>query len=370
MAGSSVVVLGGYGATGRVVARLVLQYTNREVIIAGRHMDRAEHAVHELAQEFPGHRARSASADASDSEALGELLAEAALVIVCTSTPQHAATVAHAALAAGCDYLDLHAEDMAWRALQPLAEAFQREGRFCVGQAGLHPGMPPVLLRYAAPYFDQIEDATVDAVMHLSAVTFEAVRSLLAFIQDSPSKLYHDGAWHPASPWQVRTADFGAPLGELGTYPSYSPDMAEVPSHLRIPRAGVYFAGFNWFVDWVVITPLVLFKLARWPWVLDAFARLARWGLQRFSSGPALTVMRATLSGTVRTRSVTASVRVAHADPYVFTAAAAVACALQLLDRSLATPGLHRMGEVVVPERLLNDLRVMGLRVDAQLPRR
>ena len=367
---SSVVVIGGYGATGRAVARLLLQYTSRDVIIAGRHMDHAEQAAHALRREFPGDRLRSAEADASDPEALGELLAGCALVIVCSATPEHAATVARAALAAECDYLDLFAEESVWGALEPLAAECAARDRYFVAQAGMHPGLPPALVRFAAPYFDDIDEATIDAVMHLRDVPFEAMRSLLAFVQDSPSRLYDDGAWHATSPWRMRAADFGPPLGELGTYPSYSPDMVNIPRRLGIARVGVYFAGFNWFVDWLVMTPLIVLKLGRWAWALDLFARLGCWGLARFSQGPALTVVKATLRGQCRDVAGEATVRVSHRDPYIVTAAAAVACAQQILDRSLGDPGLYRMGEVVGPERLLNDLRVMGLTVQTRLPRR
>jgi hypothetical protein len=53
----------------------------------------------------------------------------------------------------------------------------------------------------------------------------------------------------------------------------------------------------------------------------------------------------------------------ADEDGYEITAIPLVACALQLLDGSIRRPGLHTMGSAVDPQRLLDDMRRLGLQV-------
>src|SRR3972149_7776946 len=99
----TLVLLGGYGNTGREVARLLLEHSDVRLVIAGRNGERAAQAAADWNQRFPGGRARGLAADASDPESLRRLFAGADLVVLASSTPAHTATVARAALEGGRD---------------------------------------------------------------------------------------------------------------------------------------------------------------------------------------------------------------------------------------------------------------------------
>ena len=47
----NILILGGYGSTGKLVARHLLQQTQNHIIIAGRHLDKAQALVREFADE-------------------------------------------------------------------------------------------------------------------------------------------------------------------------------------------------------------------------------------------------------------------------------------------------------------------------------
>jgi hypothetical protein len=62
--------------------------------------------------------------------------------------------------------------------------------------------------------------------------------------------------------------------------------------------------------------------------------------------------------------SPTLAVRLFHEDGYDLTAIAGESMAEHLLDRSAWRSGLHRMGLIVDPERLLADMEAMRVRVE------
>ena len=62
------------------------------------------------------------------------------------------------------------------------------------------------------------------------------------------------------------------------------------------------------------------------------------------------------------------AVRLFHEDGYDFTAIAGESMAEQLIDCSARRPGLHRMGLIVDPERMLADMEAMGVRVETDDP--
>src|SRR4030042_775502 len=101
---TTIVILGGYGNTGREVVRLLLEHTDAQVVLAGRDADKAARAAAGWNGRFPGTRVRSARADAGQAGSLAALFAGADLVVVASSSSAHVKIVAAAALEAGIDY--------------------------------------------------------------------------------------------------------------------------------------------------------------------------------------------------------------------------------------------------------------------------
>ena len=54
---------------------------------------------------------------------------------------------------------------------------------------------------------------------------------------------------------------------------------------------------------------------------------------------------------------------VSHDDPYILTAAPAVACLLQVFDGAIRKPGLWRQATLVEPVRFFTDLATLGVHV-------
>ena len=59
---NTIVILGGYGNTGREVARLLLEHSDARLVLAGRNGERVAQAATEWNGRYPGQRVRAPSA--------------------------------------------------------------------------------------------------------------------------------------------------------------------------------------------------------------------------------------------------------------------------------------------------------------------
>lgn len=124
-------------------------------------------------------RVLSAQADASDPESLRRALSGASLVVVASSTSAHAERVARAALDAGVDYIDAQYSTRKLEALRTLEPEIVAQRRCFVTDAGFHPGLPAVLVRYAARHLQSMQRARVASVIRINWKELEFSSSTL-----------------------------------------------------------------------------------------------------------------------------------------------------------------------------------------------
>src|SRR5512136_125062 len=118
---SRILILGGTGHTGRLIARHLLEHSDAAVTIAARHTDKAQAFAEELNRQYSGSRAGAVYADAADAASLRAAFRDQTLVVVAAPTTAYAETVIHAALEAGVDYLDVQLGAGKFALLQSLA---------------------------------------------------------------------------------------------------------------------------------------------------------------------------------------------------------------------------------------------------------
>ena len=107
MINKKILIIGGYGSTGKPIAELLLQETNVDLILAGRNTAKAETLAAVLNAQNPGNRVTGAYADASKPSTLRPLFANVDMVLVASSTSAYVKKVAGETLSAGIDYLDV-----------------------------------------------------------------------------------------------------------------------------------------------------------------------------------------------------------------------------------------------------------------------
>ena len=360
-----ILIAGGYGYTGRLLAYHLRARSDAEIILAGRHREKAQAYAEELNAEFGGERVSARRVDLASARSLHEALHDVDLLVVAAPTTQHAETVIQAALDADVDYLDVQLGTRKLALLNERTAAIERSGRCFITEAGFHPGLPAALVRYAAAKLDRLDAAIVAGYLNMKDVSYtEGVDELMELFRNYQGQVYKEGRWTKAGTYDVRTVDFGGEVGERRCYSMFLEELRILPDRYpALQEAGFYMAGTHWFVDGV-ITPLVMLGLKLAPRRgVRPLGKLLWWSMQAFARPPYRVQLKVEASGEKEGVPSTGSVSVAHADGYALTAIPVAACLLQYLDGSARRPGLWMMGHLVEPERLFDDMERMGVRV-------
>ncbi|NYT02566.1 MAG: hypothetical protein GKC10_07405 [Methanosarcinales archaeon] len=361
MGAKKFVVLGGYGGAGEAICRLLLKETDVDLVVAGRRVERALDLCQRLNREYPGDRASWARADASDQESLSRALQGADLVVSASSTATQVGHVARASLDAGADYLDIHFLQAGVPVLQEMAPRIRDAGRFFMTQAGFCPGLPAVMVRRAAPLFDRYVQARVGVAMSSRFETPGSIMEIIDYSADYTPELFRDGRWQSAGFWRGRRLEVPG-FGRIYCYPMMLEELRGLPQTLGLDQLGLYAAGVDWFVDYV-ITPLSILSRSLGGAGREQLGRLMMWGEQRFSSPDENAALVLEAEGSAGGQPAKVKISIRHHDVYLITAASVVSALLQYLDGSIRRPGLWLMGQQVDPSRHLEDLRRMGVEV-------
>lgn len=360
-----ILILGGYGNTGRLLAKHLLAHSDAEVVIAGRSVEKAQSYAAELGASY-ARRVTAQAVDAASGPALREALRGVNLLAVAAPTMQHAQTVIRAALEAGADYLDVQLDARKTALLQSLAPEIERAGRCFITEAGFHPGLPSALVRYAATQLEPLESAVVAGCLNQGPTMpySEGVDELMGLFQDFQAQIFTNGAWTSPRTYQRRRFDFGPPLGERACFSMFFEELRELPAQLPTLRElGFFMAGSHWFVDWV-LTPIVLGGLKVAPRRgVRPLGKLLWWGMQTFPKPPYLVALKLEARGTRNGRPAALAATISHADGYEMTAVPVAATLLQYLDGTARRPGLWMMGHLPEPVRLFKDMERIGLTI-------
>jgi saccharopine dehydrogenase (NAD+, L-lysine-forming) len=365
----TIMLLGGYGRIGAHLARWLLQQTDASVVVAGRHPEKADDLAARLNREVPGQRVAAVAADAASADSLRQAFRNVNLVLDCTSTARHTGQIARAALAAGVDCLEYHFSSKVLPALRPLAADLEKSGRSFIAQGGFHPGLLAPLVRFAAPRFSRYHQAAVGLIMNFTSVSWsESATEFAEEVGACRSTLWRAGKWRQVG-WRSRRAfDFGPGFGVRTCMPLEFEELRALPERYGLDELGAYVAGFNAFVDGLVIPMSLLLGKVRRGLGAGWLGRCWVWGMNTFARPPYGVVMSLEAEGE-QEDGTPLSVRVVlrHQDVFEFTAIPVVACVRQYLDGTIARPGVWLMGEVVEPDRLFADMEQMGVGIEVEV---
>jgi saccharopine dehydrogenase-like NADP-dependent oxidoreductase len=362
----SILILGGYGGVGRFLARLLLRETQVDLIIAGRRKEKADAFAAVLQREFLHSRVSSLYADASNQESLINAFGGVRLVIVLTTTPDFIKQIGQAALLSGCDYLDILVSESAFHDLKELASPIRQQGRIFITQAGFHPGLPAVFVRYGAQYFDRYDKATVAMAMNARFERAEQAAEIIPLLSEFRAEIYKDGAWRKATYRDVVNVDMGNRFGTMKLFPIAMEEMKQAQEMFNLAETGVFVSGFNWFVDYLVMPVIFLTQKIRKGFATDLLLKLFTWGVNRFSSPDQGVVFLNEAEGMKDGKKIKVRIIAEHDEAYLFTAIPVVACLKQYLNGALPA-GLWMMGHVVDEKKLFDDMEKMGVRIRTEI---
>ncbi len=368
---SKMLILGGTGNTGTKIAELLLRYADVEVILASRNEERLAAATQSLREEYSTDRVSWVQADASSQDSLVDVFAEVDMVVSAASTVQFTGNIARTCIASKCDYLDVQYSSEKVRILKSMISEIEQAGLCFISEAGFHPGLPAALVRFGARFFDKIDTAVVGSAisqdwrdLDLSPAT---QREFVREMMDYQSLFYQEGAWKKASMWTTKDfikMDFGGEFKKRTCVPMFFEEMRPLPEdYPSLVHTGFYISGFGWFTD-MIIMPTVMAGLKLFPKRAEKpMSKLMLWSLVRSSKPPFGVVMKLEASGQKDSKPAITEVRMFHEDGYWFTAIPVMACLLQYLDGTIRKPGLHWMGQLVEPVRLMEDMERMGIEI-------
>lgn len=369
---TTILILGGYGNAGRLIAKYVLKETGARVVVGGRNPERASVLASSLSAVFGSERVAARRVDASDRSSLDEAFLEADMVVVASSSSPHVQNVAEAAIAAGIDYLDLQFSTQKLRVLRRLEEEINRAECCFITDGGFHPGLPAALARYACQHMNNVERVRIGGVINVDWGQYqfspETVQEMVDEITEYNASVYCNGSWKKAG-WKDRQRfDFGDEIGCLDCYPMMLEELAQLPGEIpTLKELGFYIAGFNWFVDLLVLPVGFMVKKLNMKQGDRFIGRLLVWGLKTFSNPPFKTILQMDANGKAENKEQTLTVTLEHEDPYVMTALPVVACLLQYLGGNIRRPGLWLQAHIVEPVIFLRDIERLGISVDVEV---
>ncbi len=371
MKSDTILVLGGYGNTGRMIAQLLLQETKVNILIAGRDIIKAEKVSQILNASYPGERVSAAAADAARISELLPLFRQARLVVVASCTAAHTACIANTALETGTDYMDIHFGPKVYQLLDSMEGRIKGAGRCFISGGGFHPGLPAAMVRFAGQYFDEMETAIASGVMNIDFSTYKYTpstrREFVEELADFNPLFYKDGRWQKMNMLSTRdmlTVDFGQDFGKKLCSPLFFEEMQELPMLFpSLKRTGFYIAGFNPVVDYFIFPMVMLLQKLLPKTSIDLLSKLMLWGMESFSKPPYGYQLQVDATGIKAGKPHKVSLRISHTDPALITAAPVVACLLQYLATENPTPGLWLQALYVAPNRFIKDIQRMGLKI-------
>jgi saccharopine dehydrogenase (NAD+, L-lysine-forming) len=356
----TILILGGYGYTGRLLAKHLLAHTDVEIIISGRNLEKAKSFVDELNNS----RVTVRQADASDFDNLTQALHGVTLCLVAAPTTHHAETVIRACISVRVDYLDIQLSSKKLKALYNAEGEIKKAGLCFITEAGFHPGLPAALIRYAALKLDMIESALTAGYLNMNNIPYtEAVNELMECFIDYQAQVYKNGAWTKPSSWDMCSFNFGEDIGKRTCYSMFFEELRDIPSmYPTLKQTGFYISGSNWFTD-LFITPIIFIGLKLAPKRgLGPLGKLMLWGMRK-AKPPYVVALKVEAQGQLNGSLAQVNVRVAHPDGYELTAIPVVAYLKQYLDGTARKDGVHMMGHIAEPERLFMDMQKMGAQV-------
>lgn len=266
-----ILIVGGYGVVGRVIATRLAETFPGQVIVAGRNLEKAE----ALAQESGG-KIRPLQLNLNTAYENPEILDGVAVVVMCLDVPDM--RFVQQILQRGIHYVDITAEDEIMRQIEALADMARKGGSTAVLSVGLSPGLTNLLAKYAQMQFDSVHQVDIHILLglsdaHGSAATRWTVQNLNAnytiLVNGSPRQV---GSFVERKP-----VDFPEALGKREVYRFNLADQHVLTRTLHLPSVSTWitFDPSSSATLMAFLRRTGLSKLLCYQWVEDLTVKLS-----------------------------------------------------------------------------------------------
>ena len=360
---AEIVILGGAGFTGRLIAKHLLEQSDAGITLASRHIDKVSTLAEKLNSEYQGNRVKSVFADAGNYESLVSAFRGKTMVVVTAPVTAFTEILVKAALDSGIDYLDVELGAKKFAYLQSVSDEIRQSGRCFITESGFHPGLPSALVRFAALQFDVLESAITAGYLNFgkNLPYTESVDELIEVFKDYQAQVFLNGKWTAPGKFKMCTINFGGDIGRKTCYSMFFEELRPFPDlYPSLKEVGFYISESHWVTDWFIM-PVVWFSLKIFPNSVRSLGKLLWWAMGSFNKAPYRIELQVQASGVRNGLQKKFTAITSHTDGYELTAIPVVAALLQYLDGSSRKPGLWMMGHFAEPVRLLDDMKRMGV---------
>jgi hypothetical protein len=356
-----ILILGGYGGVGKSISENLRKHTDVEISIAGRNFEKSDNYAKTLKEKFSDRKIFSVYADASQKESLIKAFKDIDLVIVTTTTPDHIATIAEAAIETESDMIDILVRGDVVDTLESYRSTIIEKGRIFITQAGFHPGLPAPFIKYGRDHFDKLNSASVVMAMNAIFEKPESTHEIIHGIGENNAKLLKDGAWKKATYQDALKIKFSDNFGIRQCFPLQMREIYPLQKELDISNLGVYSSGFNAFVDNFVFPLIILLQHIKKGLGTKVCGKLMHWGIKKYNNNKPGVEFRLMANGIINGIEKKYTLEANSNDAFEFTSLAVIACIKQYLDNTINSPNLYLMGNIVDYIRIINDLKNMGI---------
>jgi len=370
-----VLLLGGYGNFGRLIARELARDSNLDVVIAGRNAAAAA-SMAETLQRTAVARFQSVCLDVNASDLTARFAAMAPDLVIHTCGPFQGSDyrVAESAIAAGAHYIDLaDARDFVAGIGQLDALARARDRLITAGTSTV-PALSAAVIDHYHPQFRALR--TIDIGVspgNRSPRGAATVAAILSYV-GRPLKMWINGQWRSVTGWQnLRRERYPHPVGPRWLANCDVPDLS-----LFVPRyAGVESVRFGaglelrllhfglWLLSWLVRWRM-LPRLDRWT---RALKRISEWLQSRGSDAGAMHVRLGGTGADGAPLTLTWTLVAGSGHGPQVPASAAVALARKLARGDLHARGAMPCMGLLTLQECLAALADYDIRVDVQRER-
>ncbi|MCF6194070.1 MAG: saccharopine dehydrogenase NADP-binding domain-containing protein, partial [Kangiellaceae bacterium] len=288
-----ILVIGGYGNFGKRLVKSLLQYSDHEIIIAGRSIDQAEETVRLLKTEF-GKTVSITRLDVLSTELNKAIIAQDPDIVVNASGPYHFQLgrerdeqlnyrLARACLSAQCHYIDLaDNRDFVSHFADSLDTQAKQLGLTLVTGASTVPSLPDAVIQHFLPQFSDLTSinygispgnrtergrATVASILSYTGKTFTTLKN---------------GRFKSVYGWQdLSRYDFGGPIGTRWMSNCDIPDLELLPAKYPSLKSVKFQAGLEvsilhlglWFLSF--FTRISLLK--NWSRYASLLTNMSEW---------------------------------------------------------------------------------------------
>lgn len=201
----AVVVAGGYGEVGALLARRLAPRLPSRVVIAGRDKGRATAVADRI-----GHGARAEVLDAESPRSIEALLERERPVVIIACLARTGPLLAHACLAAAIHYVDITADAQVIAAVEGLNSAARSSGATAVLSVGLAPGLTNLLAHQVCGSMDDVACLDIGVQLGVGDAHGEAALAWTLDNLAAPYSVVRGGTAVPARPFdRRRRLDFG-----------------------------------------------------------------------------------------------------------------------------------------------------------------